>query len=61
MIMLFGGNPVVVFIAGIVLIAGGLALHATILPWIGGALLIVGAVKMMQRRNQGRTGSQNRR
>jgi len=39
-IMLFGRNPVVVFIAGIALLVGGLALHATFLPWIGGALLL---------------------
>jgi len=60
-IMLFGRNPVVVFIAGIALLVGGLALHATFLPWIGGALLLIGGTKTALQHKQGRSGSQSRR
>jgi membrane protein implicated in regulation of membrane protease activity len=61
MLLLFGRNPVIVFIAGIVLLAGGLALHTTFLPWIGGALIVVGGVKTVLQRKQGSGSSQYRR
>jgi membrane protein implicated in regulation of membrane protease activity len=50
-----------VVIAGIALLAGGLALHTTFLPWVGGALIVVGGVKTLQQRKQGRGSSQYRR
>jgi membrane protein implicated in regulation of membrane protease activity len=60
-ISLFGRNPAVTFIVGIALLAGGLALHARFLPWIGGFLLVVGGAKAVLQRKQGRGDSQYRR
>ncbi|HEU5416836.1 MAG TPA: hypothetical protein VFV41_04015 [Streptosporangiaceae bacterium] len=61
MISLFGRNPVVTFIVGIALLVGGLALHSKFLPWIGGALLVIGGAKTVLQHKQGRSGSQTRR
>jgi hypothetical protein len=45
MTSLFGRNPVAMAILGVVMLAGGLAMHSRFLPWIGGVLLVVGGVK----------------
>lgn len=45
MTSLFGRNPVAMAVLGVVLLAGGLAMHARFLPWIGGVLLVVGGIK----------------
>jgi threonine/homoserine/homoserine lactone efflux protein len=61
MIFLFGRNPVAVAIIGAMLLIAGLASHATILPWIGGALLAVGGVKtVLGRRSRGPARPQDR-
>lgn len=50
---LFGRNPVLMAIVGIALLAGGLAMHARYLPWIGGFLLIFGGAKAVLQHKQG--------
>jgi threonine/homoserine/homoserine lactone efflux protein len=61
MIFLFGRNPVAIAIVGAVLLIAGLAIHATILPWIGGALLAIGGVQTaLRRRSRGPARPQDR-
>jgi membrane protein implicated in regulation of membrane protease activity len=45
MTSLFGRNPAAIAVVGVLLLIAGLAIHAAILPWIGGALLVIGGVK----------------
>ena len=49
MTSLFGRNPVAMAVIGAALLAIGLALHSLLLPWIGGALLVVAGVKTAAR------------
>jgi membrane protein implicated in regulation of membrane protease activity len=44
---LFGRNPIAMIVIGAALVAVGLAFHALLLPWIGGALFVVGGVKTL--------------
>jgi hypothetical protein len=46
---LFGRNPVAMAVVGAALLVAGLVVHALFLPWIGGALLVVGGVKTAAR------------
>jgi membrane protein implicated in regulation of membrane protease activity len=45
MTTLLGRNPVVTAVVGAALVAIGLAGHALLLPWVGGALIVVGVVR----------------
>ena len=58
MTTLLGRNPVVTAVIGAALLAIGLAVHALLLPWVGGALIVVGVVRLAT--GQGRRGSGNR-
>ena len=49
MTSLFGRNPVAMAVIGAALLIAGLALHSLLIPWIGGALVVVGAVKTAAR------------
>jgi len=42
---LFGRNPIAMAVIGAALLAIGLAMHSLLMPWIGGALLVLGGVK----------------
>jgi membrane protein implicated in regulation of membrane protease activity len=42
---LFGRNPIAIAVIGAALLLIGLTTHSVFMPWIGGALLAVGAVK----------------
>jgi hypothetical protein len=46
---LFGRNPVATAVIGAALLAVGLTMHSLLMPWIGGALLVVGGVKVAAR------------
>ena len=49
MTSLFGRNPVAIAVIGAALLAVGLAAHSLLMPWIGGALLVVGGAKAVTR------------
>jgi membrane protein implicated in regulation of membrane protease activity len=46
---LFGRNPIAMAVIGAALLVIGLTTHSLFMPWIGGALLAVGAVKTATR------------
>jgi membrane protein implicated in regulation of membrane protease activity len=56
-ITLFGRNPVVTTVVGAALLAIGLVVHALLLPWVGGALIVVGIVRFASGRGGGVSGS----
>ena len=45
MTSLFGRNPVAMAVVGAALLVIGFATHSHFMPWIGGALLLVGGGK----------------
>jgi hypothetical protein len=45
MTTLFGRNPALMAVIGAVLLIAGLVIHAVLMPWIGGALLVIGGIK----------------
>ncbi len=60
MTTLFGRNPVVTAVIGAALLAIGLAVHAPLLPWVGGALIVVGIVRLASGRSGGMGGGRLR-
>ena len=54
---LFGRNPVVTAVAVAALLAIGLVVHALLLPWVGGALIVAGIVRFASGRGGGVSGS----
>jgi membrane protein implicated in regulation of membrane protease activity len=61
MTTLFGRNPALMAVIGAVLLIAGLAIHAVLMPWIGGALLVIGGVKAaLGRRLRGPARDQDR-
>ena len=49
MTSIFGRNPVAMAVIGAALLVIGLTTHSHFMPWIGGALLVVGGVKTATR------------
>jgi hypothetical protein len=52
MLRLFGGNPLITALIGMTLLVIGLAGHSPLMPWIGGALIVVGGLKTMAGRGR---------
>jgi len=52
MTTLFGRNPALMAVIGAVLLIAGLVIHAVLMPWIGGALLVIGGIKAVAGRRQ---------
>jgi hypothetical protein len=52
MTTLFGRNPALMAVIGAVLLIAGLVIHAVLMPWIGGALLIIGGIKAVAGRRR---------
>ena len=50
MTTLFGRNPALMAVIGAVLLIAGLVIHAVLMPWIGGALLVIGGIKAVASR-----------
>lgn len=52
MTTLFGRNPALMAVIGAVLLIAGLVIHAVLMPWIGGALLVIGGIKAVAGRRR---------
>ena len=52
MTTLFGRNPALMAVIGAVLLITGLVIHAVLMPWIGGALLVIGGIKAVAGRRR---------